>query len=155
MRTCDQCGHGCSEGEDFCPECGSFVDWTAADGNEYSPPCGIHEISPVLVDIAVSVSAAGLFEGGKALAKSVRSKREKRNVRIYTEAELMEHSQRALASRLSVPRADLRLRSIQTTPDGECVADYVLETSQDRYRVTTTMEQGIALITRLQHEIAP
>ena len=87
------------------------------------------------------------------MIKSLRAKRHGRNEREYTEAELSEYSQRALALRLSLSFDELKLRSIEFTPKGDCVADFRTTTTNERYRVTSTIVDGIATITRLQHEV--
>jgi hypothetical protein len=161
-NICEQCGTRNDRLEQFCVSCQAFLYDEAGDMDliEVNNPSETNQVTPeavevtrLLVDIAVSVASAGVFEGGKYLLRSVASNHRAKNERVYSEDELVERSQRALASRLSVQFDQLQLSAIETTPQGEAVADFRMTTNWDLYRVTTQIIDGITVITRLQHEI--
>ena len=109
------------------------------------------DVVSVLSDLAVSLAGAGAYDATRALISRNKAKRHEEK-RSYTEEQLSEFAQRALAQRLSIPFGDLALRSIETGSQRDAVANFVT-TSEEKYRVTIEMTEGIAVITRLQHEV--
>jgi hypothetical protein len=105
-------------------------------------------LQSVMVDIAVAFGAAGGYDGLKHLVKSKLNAR----TRAYSESELTEHAQRALAIRRSLQFRQLKLDGIETVGISEAVARFTAE-SGERYRVSIKMIGGIAVITRLQRQL--
>jgi hypothetical protein len=113
----------------------------------------LSDVSEFFADIGVSVAATVVYENAKAFVKRQRDRAKNRNARTYTESELVEHSQRVLALRLSIAFDELRLRSIEMNAQASAIASFIV-TNGDLYKVDIEMIENTAVITRLQHELS-
>jgi hypothetical protein len=104
-------------------------------------------LSDSLIDIAISVSSAAIYDSGKEVLQRLRSRR--RNQRHFTEDQLVEVSRRTLALRLELSVEDLVLTQIETTPNGDTIADYA-GPNKTAYRMTMEMVEDTPVIIRLR-----
>jgi hypothetical protein len=113
------------------------------------PPAAMYSVwLATLIEIAINIVAAGIYDLAVYGVKRIR----RRPSRTYSESELIEQAQRALANRLSLDFDRLVIRSIEASEPRQAIADFQVKDG-DSYQVSIEMINGIAVITRMRHDM--